>query len=678
MPGFNDHLGIRFPFFLKLLDRINSCFNLIRSLQPTTASDQNSLETNNHGKDNLYDKSAGCHPNMDVCISEGTAEATETKIKENEVACRKTHRSDPCMSETEPSHDNQSHFSPTFSFSESDFEDGSEDSVHSVSVEIRSQLRRQPLGYGTELQKSVNHKSSRSDDCKTKSDDVEDFSMRTSPMRHKQKLESWRHQHSVKQRVLLESDDDTYPISDAESDWKRYRRGRNPVEEEWKHHRGRHNVITDWKIYPESCYGASPLSNVQELCNKDYSSVYCGRRKERLQDLGYHDREGFSHYRKKRPCVNDTKRFVGSHLHAVNTKAHLSFKEDSDQFLRKNWNRKEFYNERQADIDKEDDMDGFRYHGQELPAQQCLIPHTYRESGKLVSRYSSASTERDIQWRRRYDRLQLRKKTDLDYFPLDYKHEDEWLKQKFSTSISFTHCGRGVVEPYERFIPPIRREFKVYGRKGGYVNAAHFHLDRSWRMDSEDEYQRHTYSRSLTLATDREPPTANGRRWCNTVSSRNEGYDSKLIERYHRLHEEDRDDDWFSSYNYTNDNAFQNDNEAHSWRRGCSKRSRLLHRREDKLLVNDRFFSQGVSFSCETSKHDLIHAWPEPLQDEMLNDFMLEHHGYEITREGSDANCLKRNSIVRYRGEHKQKVRMDRDSVDFLVGKGKVKLRRVR
>ncbi|XWS14199.1 hypothetical protein CRYUN_Cryun36dG0102900 [Craigia yunnanensis] len=655
-----------------------STSSLGRSLQPTTASNQTSLENNNHGKDNLSDMKGGCHPNMDVCISEGIAEAMKTKNKENEVACRNTNWSDPCITETEPSPDNRSHFSPTFSFSESDSEERSEDSVHDVSVEVRSPLRMQSLGYGTELQKSVDHKNSRSAGRKAKSDDGEDFSIHTSPMRDEQKHESWRHRHSVKQRILLESDDDTYPISDAESDWKRYQRRRNPIEEEWKHHRGRPHGIIDRKINPENCYKASPLSNARELCDKDYSSVYCGRQKERPQDLGYHDREGSSYYREKGPCVNGGKSFADSHLRAVNTKGHLSFKKDSDQFVRKNWNGKEFYHERRADIDKEDDMDGFCYHGQTLPAQLGLVPRTYRESGRLVSRYSIASTERDIQWRRGNDRLQLRKKTDHDDCLLDYKHEDEWLKQKYGTSISFTGCERSTVEPYERCIPPIRREVKVSGRKGRYVDAAYFHLDRSWPMESEDEYQRHTYSRSLALATEREPSTPNGGRWCKPVSSRNEAYDSKLIERYHRhqrivCHEEDRDSSWFGSCNYTDENDLQNDNQVQSWRRGHSKRSRVLHWREDKLLVNDRLFAQGMSFSREkTSKHDLIHARRGSLQDEMLiNDLMLEHHGYEMISEGSNATCLKRNSIIRYRGEHQQKVLKDWDSVDLIVGEGK-------
>ncbi|XP_022721866.1 FIP1[III]-like protein isoform X2 [Durio zibethinus] len=650
--------------------------HLGRSLRPTTASNQNSLETDNHDKDNLSDVNWGCHQNMDVCISEGIAEAAETKNQENEVTCRNIHRSDPFITETEPSHDNRSHFSPTLSFSESDPEDRSEDSVHAVSFEIRSPLRRQSLGYGTELQNSIDHKSSRSDGRKTKSDDGEDFSVHTSPMRDKLKHESWRHRHYVKQRILLESDDDTYQVSDAEGDLKRYQKHGNPVEEEWKHHRGRPHGITDRKIYLENCYESSPLSNAWELCDKDYSSVYCGRWKERPQDLGYHDREGSLYYKEKGPCVKGSKRFDDGHLRAVNTKAHLSFKEDSDQFVRNNWNRKEFYDERRADIDKEDDMDGFWYHGQRLHAQQGLVPRTYRQSGRLVSRNSSASTERDIQWRRGNDRLQLRKKTDPDDCPLDYKLEDEWLKQKYGTSISFTRCKRGMVEPYERCIQPIRREFKASGKKGRYVGAAYFH--RSWPMESEDEYQRHTYGRSLALATDREPSIPNGRRWYDTVSSRNEAYDSKIIERYHRhwrmvCHEEDRDSGWFGSYNYTDENDLQNDNQVQSRRRGLSMRSRVLHWREDKLLVNDRLFAQGVSFSSEKgSKHDLTHVRHGSLQDEMLtNDLMLEHNGYKMVSEGSNATCLRRNSIIRYRGEHEQKVLKDRDSVDVIVGEGK-------
>ncbi|PPD86220.1 hypothetical protein GOBAR_DD16847 [Gossypium barbadense] len=356
----------------------------------------------------------------------------------------------------------------------------------------------------------------------------------------------------------------------------KYRRDGNPTEEEWKHHRGRPHGIIDQKIYPENCYEASPLSNARELCYKDYSSVYCGRQKERLKD-------------------------------------------------HRNWNEKEFYHERRAGIAKEDDMEGFWYRGQRLPAQKSLVPHTCRESGSLASRYSSASTERDIQWRRGSERLQLRKKTDHGDHPLDYKHEDEWLKQKYDSSISFTRCERGLVKSYERCIPPIRREVKVSGREGRFVDAALFHLNRSGTVESEVECQRHAYSRSLALAIDIELSARNGRRWFNTVSPRNEASDS-LIERCHRhqrivCNEEDRESTWFSSYNYTNDNNLQKDNEVQSRGRGRSKRSRVLHWREDKLHVNDRLFAQGVSFSCEkTSKHDSIHATRGSLQDEVFNN----------------------------------------------------------
>ncbi|XVF28208.1 hypothetical protein REPUB_Repub15cG0009500 [Reevesia pubescens] len=639
-----------------------------RSLQLTTASNQTSRETNNCRKDKFSYMNGGSHPNMDVCVSEGIAEAVETKNQQNEVACRNTHQSDPCIIDTEPSPDNRSHFSPTFSFSESGSEERSEDSVHGVSIEVRSPLRRQSLDYGTEV--ASYHKSARSDD--RQSDDGGDYSIHSSPMRDKQKHESWRYRY-VKQRVLLESDDETSPISDAEGDFKRNRRHRYTVEEEWKHHRGRPHGVTDRKIYPENFYEASPLSNAEELCDKDYSSVCCGRREDTPQDLGYHDGEGSSYSREKGHCRNSSKRFADSHVRPVHTKAHLSFKEDSNQFVRKNWNGKEFYHERRAGIHKEDDMNGFWHRGQRLPAQQGLIPRTYRESRRFVSRYTSASKERDIQWRRGNDRLQHRKKTDNDDCPLYYKyeHEHEWLKEKHGRSISFKHCEKDMVEPYERCLPPTRREVKVSGRKGRYLDAAYIHLERSWPMEDEDEYQRRTYSRSLAMATDREPSASNGR-WSNTVSLRNEAYDSKSIERYHRhqrivCHEEDRESGWFGCYNYADDN------QVRSWGRDHSKRSRVLHWGEDKLRVNDRLFAQEVSFSCEkTSNLDLIHAQHGSLQDErLISDLKMEHHGYKMLSEGSNANCLKRNSIIRYRDEHEQKFLKDRDSVDLIVSKVK-------
>ncbi|GMI70261.1 hypothetical protein HRI_000695400 [Hibiscus trionum] len=638
------------------------------------AFNQTSLETGNHSKVNASDTNGKCHPNMEFGISEGTAEAMKSKNKGNEVAFRNTHQPDACIPETEPSLDNRSHFSPSFSFSEDNSEEIFEDSVRAASVETQSPLRRETLGSGTGLQKSVDNKSSRSNNHKTKPDDREKFSVRTIPLRDKQKNESWRHQHYVKERILVESDDeyDTYRLSDAEGDWKRCRRHGNPTEEKWNHRRGRPYGIINQKIYPENCCEASHLSNARELCYKDYPSVYHDKRKERSEDLVYHDKESSLYYRDKEPYVNRSKRFTDNHLSAFDRKAYLHFREDSDQFARKNWNE-EFYHERQAYIAKEDDMDGFLYRGRRRPARKSPVPRTYEESGSLISSYSPASAERDIQWRRGNSRLQFRKKTDHGDFPLDCKHEDEWLKHKYDTSISFSHSERGMIEPYERCRPPIRREVKVSGRKGRYVDRAYFHLDRSGPTESEDEY-----SRSLALATDRELSAHNGQRWFNTVPSRNEEYDSNPIDRCHRhqrlvYHEEDPDGAWFSSYNYTEDYDLQNDNQVQSRGRGRSKRSRVLHWREDKLFVNDRLFAQGVPFSCEkSSKHDFIHARHRSLREEMLlNDSMLEHHGYEMISEGSTVTCHKRKSFFRYRGEHEQEVLKDRDPADLIVGEGK-------
>ncbi|KAE8725851.1 putative Kinase superfamily protein [Hibiscus syriacus] len=656
-----------------------STSSLGRSL---SASNRTSLEPGGHRKENVSDMNEKCHSNMEVCILGGTAEAIERKNKGNEVAFRNTHRPDTYITETKLSHDNRSHFSPTFSFSENNSEERTEDSVHTAYVETQSPSRRKSIGSGTGLQKSVDHKGTRSGSHKIKSDDGEDFSVRKIPLRDKQKNGSWRHRHHVKERILVEGDDeyDTYRSSDGEGVWKRCRRHGNPIEEKWKHHHGRPNGIINQKIYPKNCYEASHSSNARELCYKYQSSVYHGKRKERSEDLFYHDKESSSYYWDKKLYVNSSKRFTDSHLSAFDGKAYFRFRKESDQFARKIWNE-EFYHERKGYKAKEDDMDGFLYHGRRRPGQKSLVPHTYGESEteSFVSRYSSASAERNIQWKRRNNRLKFRKKTDHGDCPLDCKHEDEWLKQKYGTSISFTHSERGMVEPYERRRPPIRRDAQVSGRKGRYVDGAYFHLGRSGPTESEDEYQRHTHSRYLALETDRELSAHN--RWFNTVSSRNEEYHSNLIERCHRhqrlvYHEEDLDGSWFSSYNYTDDHDLQNDKQVQSQGEGRSKQSRVLHWREDKLLVNDKLFNQGVSFSYEkSSKHDLIHARHGSLRDEMfLNDSMLEHHGYEMISERNPATCLKR-SFISYRGEHEQEFPKDRDPADLIVGEGKPSVR---
>ncbi|XP_038995016.1 uncharacterized protein LOC120119240 [Hibiscus syriacus] len=245
-----------------------------------SASNRTPLETGDHSKENVSDMNEKCHPNMEVCILGGTAEAMETKNKGNEVAFRNTHRPDTYITETDLSRDNRSHFSLTFSFSENDSEERSEDSVHTAYVETQSPSRRKSLGSGTGLQKSVDHKVTRGDSHKIKSDDGEDFSVRKIPLRDEQKNGSWRQRHHVKERILVEGDDeyDTYIYisSDEEGVSKRCRRQGNPIEEKWKHHHGRPNGIINQKIYPKNCYEASHSSNSRELCYKDYTSVYHG------------------------------------------------------------------------------------------------------------------------------------------------------------------------------------------------------------------------------------------------------------------------------------------------------------------------------------------------------------------------------------------------------------------
>lgn len=103
-----------------------------RCIEPRSVSNRMSLDSDDHGNGKVSDGNRYHHQKVNACTSEEISEATETFNKADKVvACQ----SNSCLTETEFSFGDRSHFSPSPTCSESDIK-ASKEGVHYDTINL--------------------------------------------------------------------------------------------------------------------------------------------------------------------------------------------------------------------------------------------------------------------------------------------------------------------------------------------------------------------------------------------------------------------------------------------------------------------------------------------------------------------------------------------------------------
>ena len=599
------------------------------------------LDSDNHENEKTPDVNEHHHEKLKVGSS-GVTEVMETVNETRGGVGRNSCSADPCMMETELSFDDCGQLSLDSSCYGSDSE-ASRDSFCVDAEKTQSPVRKSSLNSSAELPESVTS-------C--------DKNFKRSSIKSKS------------------------------GDGNSRNKGSNLEEQE--RHSWRGNSVAKHKIHTADNDDASPMLDGKDLCDRDQLLVKRSRWKERKNGFGFKDREDLPYHREKElsRCYsgemftdNDDERVYGKHPYS---RGNHRLRDDIDSCVRKKWDERDHCHEQTIPRVYNEDRDRDWYHcgGR---STDYLSHLTYRES-QLDSRYSSCSVEeRDSRLRRKHGELQLQKRINHSHW-LDYKHEDNFVPEKYKRSASFADRNRDSMdEKYERQFPYSRGEMNS-GRRGRYGDGPTLDLDNPWHNETEDGYQRLMDCGSVGSRFYGESYTA-GRCQPDTMSPRNNVYNSRLSERFGRCRRhmctgEVRDSGWLDNFNDADDVEdciIYPDDQGHLGLSQYSWRSRVLHWTEDELILrhqNDRMYSEEASLSYEKiTRHERIRARYGSAHDGMLDDEMqVPRHKLKMIKKGSSINGVNRSSEIINRDKHDQAVLRCRDSVDFVVGDGKVKL----
>ncbi|GAV70856.1 Fip1 domain-containing protein, partial [Cephalotus follicularis] len=656
---------------------LDAPFSLRRCTQPRIPSNLMSVDSSSHGRDRISDVDEYHHPKVTVCASEGIDEL-ETGNEAKEGVGGNLCNSDVCMIETELSNGDPSHFSPTLSCCGSDSK-ASADSVCGDPVKMHSQL-----DLGTEMHESFtsDHKNSNSNGIETKPGRIKYSSRHRCPIWEEQKHHYGRAHSVAEKRFHPKSDHNGFCVIDVEGDRKHYSRRRSAVQYGLK----RSSHFTEQKRHYKRCNDASPMLDATRWYERNHSSRDCSRHNERWDDFGCHDQHDFPYHRGTGlSCGNGSERFANSHVRAVHTKyphgkSHLSLRDAFGPHVRQKRNERENHHRSSRVEEDEIDRDG-KHCGWRLSSQD-MIPLTYRESTRLVSNCSSVFQKGNT-WERKMKNLQYMKRAHFDSQLLDYKHEDDFVQKTCGRSVSYTDRDTDFLdEIYDRPLPLVGREVKLFGRRERYGGISHLDMDCSLSAGFKGEHHSQTDLRYSPSWSCRELYKINEVRLHDNIPPRNNVYESRSTEKYGRrwrklYGEEGGDSGWFGSFNGIDktDDAidYHYYDQVHLGRGRYGLRGKAVYLMKDE--TRDQYAEEALFFKEKTSMDERIHSKYEPAHCGMgIRDMKSEHHRREMLRERLGASCLDGDTNVIYTSENEQTTLRCRDSVDLNVGEGKAKM----
>ncbi|XP_017178918.1 FIP1[III]-like protein isoform X2 [Malus domestica] len=378
-------------------------------------------------------------------------------------------------------------------------------------------------------------------------------------------------------------------------DIKDYSMHKSPARKEHKHQQRRLDSVVEPKIHIND--DASPTSEMDDLYDRD-SSLNSSRRKKILPDFGCSDGEDISDYKESR---HYGRRHADNHVHTAKTnyldrKGSHNIQDKVGPFFRKNWNEREYFCE-------DRDTDWHRFGRTQFPNERSLLPS--RESRGWHSKYSPPTVkERDAQFKRNANKLQFKKIPNHGGGCFGYKHEDDFVGEKFGRRASFTDRKRNTLDEFDEWqFPRLRRDL---GGRDGYVDKPVFDWDDSWSGKIEDEYCRHGENQYLSDQLYRDLHAGEGR-WNDSLSPRNDVSYSRTAERYGRREREiysaeSKESNWFDNrYDADEIDDIIYPSDQFKWRRS-NWRSSVLHWTEDQLTVRhhgDKLYSERSSRSYQ-------------------------------------------------------------------------------
>ncbi|PON64960.1 Pre-mRNA polyadenylation factor Fip [Parasponia andersonii] len=386
-----------------------------------------------------------------------------------------------------------------------------------------------------------------------------------------------------------------------------------------------------------------------------------GRWREKMEPVCFGSEEDLACYEdsKLSHCFAGRK-FSKNNSHTVQKKYRKiteDFYEERDPYFRQSWKKRGY-------LCGDQKRDGFWW--QRDSYNRDLNPLAYRESGHFGSRSKM-----------KINRVHFRKSTNHDRQFHYHKLDSDFVQERYARPVSLVDQNSDILdEDYERLLPKCWKEMKKLGRNR-HEDAFPLESEGLWSRKTKNESWRNTNvhnSRQSYRESD-------GGRWTDSVSPRNGSSHSRFLGNDRRQELESKENGWFDSCN--NWDEFEHiykfpDDQAHLRRkRRCGWKSDALQWTEEELTVGHQDeklnTKKSSSFYKKDGRHGIHHTTRGSLHDAMYIDNMQSDHGYNMRRDGNNAQFIY-GSRKTNRGKNEQTFRRCRDSVDLIVGKGKVKL----
>ncbi|KAJ7955231.1 FIP1 [Quillaja saponaria] len=451
----------------------------------TTHSRMN-LDSDSHRNDQI----SGSLPEEYYNGTKDIEEAPKAKLKPEEEIGRDTCSAKPCVMESELSLGDQGYLS----LSPSCFDNDSEVSIneiHSNSEKSYSPLSRPSGNSGIELKDSA----------------------------------------VSYEETLIKSD-----VHRQQGNIDNYSRNRGPIRQREKHWSSSLNRAELQKhTENEDDTDAFTILNAEDLPHRHAYGNY-DRRKGRRQDFGSHNRRDRSYYKEAgEPNHFGDEKNVGNLAQKSYNKYRYRegcYKENKNPYVRRNWNRREYFCERRIPtVDNEDGDGDWHYAARECPVND-MIPLSYRRSRQYVSKCSSSILkERDARWRRKHGEPHFKEITSHKDHRFEERKND-FVFEKYGKSTSLTGGGRDSLDKYKRQFPYIGNGMNRCQRMDQGYDSPHLDGDGLWSGEMEDDYQKDMVNQISGSQFYRQSYSADKRNWHDTVSPRNDAFDTRLNNNY--------------------------------------------------------------------------------------------------------------------------------------------------
>ncbi|GAU45062.1 hypothetical protein TSUD_198500 [Trifolium subterraneum] len=449
-----------------------------------------------------------------------------------------------------------------------------------------------------------------------------------------------------------------------------YSRNRGPVQQDLRHQIGRHIPGSKLKKHKENDNNVShiPRSSGRSLSPWGHQFVNY-RSDERLQYFGSRERKDVSYnWESKQSNYHGADKNVDDLDHAVyseysDRENEDRFRENGNQYIRKNGDKRECYFERRTLIKYNEDNDWHptsrKHYVDDDPS---LL--SYRESRQFLSKHSSfPANDREVQRRIMHHKPHF-KDGNRDYDRCFDEDEFEFLNRSYRRPSTFAEREmESLNNTHEEQFLQIGRSLERYTGRGRLHDRPPLIADTLWSGEQEDEFPQYAHNQNSYLKHQRQSYTDSARHYIHRVNDGFRGH-----ERQNQA--TNRGNDWHCDYTDAAE-----DEDCTTPVDECEfypLPSEVPHwTNNDNIVWHDGFHpDEDALFYDETPRHER-HARKGTLHARVQRyDIKLQQHRISLSKRDGDS-FLKRSSKVMNGDRCRQTVLRCRKSVDMITWEGK-------